>query len=256
MQSFLPASITFISDPLFYLVAIPGALLIGISKSGLSGFGALAVPLIALTMPVPHAAAILMPVLFLADVMGAKALFIERDKALTKLLLPAGLLGTLLGTFLFGVLSASTVAAVLGALTLLFLAQRMLFPPRVDSKPAPRWLGFLLGTASGFASFVAHAGSPPINAYLLPLKLPPLRYTGTMATFFLVVNFSKWVPYAFLGLIDWQNMATGVLLLPFAALGVVLGIFLMRRMDPKVFYALVHIGMFLTGSKLLWDGIK
>ena len=52
------------TDPLFYLVAIPAILLIGISKSGFgTGFGSLAVPLMALAVTVPQAAAILMPVL-------------------------------------------------------------------------------------------------------------------------------------------------------------------------------------------------
>ena len=158
-------------------------------------------------MPVPQAAAIMLPLL-LGDgrVRPAAAVRRERDRALLRLLLPAGLLGTLVGTLLFGVLSAKAVAGVVGALTLLFLAQRLLFPPRADAPPPPRWLGFVLGIASGFTSFVAHAGGPPISAYVLPLRCRRSRFTATMAVFFAAMNASKWIPYAWLGLIDARNM--------------------------------------------------
>jgi uncharacterized protein len=250
-------NLALITDPWFYAAAIPAVLLMGLSKSGFAaGFGSLATPLMALGIPVPQAAAIMLPLLLVMDAMGLKMLFMQRDKALIRLLLPAGLLGTVLGTLLFGVLSSKAVAAVVGALTLLFLAQRLLFPPRADAPPPPRWLGFVLGIASGFTSFVAHAGSPPIGAYVLPLRLAPVVFSATMATFFAVVNLSKWGPYAWLGLIDWRNMATALVLLPLAPIGVWLGVRITPYVRPEVFYRIAYAGMFFTGIKLLWDGLR
>ena len=246
-----------ITDPWFYAVAIPAVLLMGLSKSGFgAGFGALATPLLALAVPVPQAAAIMLPLLLVMDGFGVKALFLQRDRALIRLLLPAGLLGTVLGTLSFGVLAPKVVAGIVGALTLAFLAQRLLFPPRADSKPAPKWLGFGLGIASGFTSFVAHAGSPPVSAYVLPLRLAPITYTATMATFFAAINLSKWVPYAWLGLIDMRNITTSLVLVPLAPIGVWVGVKLVPHIRPVLFYRLVYAGMFLTGAKLLWDGLK
>ncbi len=247
----------FIQDPWFYAVAVPAVLLMGLSKSGFgSGFGSLAVPIMALAIPVPQAAAIMLPLLFVMDVLGVMAYLKHCDRGLIRLLLPAGLLGTVVGTVLFGVLSARTVAAVVGALTLLFLAQRLFFPPQPDAPPPPRWLGWVLGVASGFTSFVAHAGAPPVNAYVLPLKLPPLTFSATMAVFFAAVNLSKWGPYAWLGLIDWQNMTTALVLMPIAPLGVWIGVRLVHRVRQDWFYRLVYAGMLLTGLKLLWDGLR
>jgi uncharacterized membrane protein YfcA len=246
-----------ITDPWFYAAAVPAVLLMGLSKSGFaSGFGSVATPLMALGISVPQAAAIMLPLLFIMDAMGIKLMFRQRDQALIRLLLPAGLLGTLLGTLLFGVLSPKTVAAVVGGLTLLFLAQRLLFPPRPDSAPPPRWLGAGLAVASGFTSFVAHAGSPPISAYVLPLRLAPVVFSATMATFFAAINLSKWIPYAWLGLIDWRNMATALVLAPLAPLGVWLGVKITPYVRPVVFYRIAYAGMFLTGAKLLWDGLR
>ena len=179
----------------------------------------------------------------------------EFDLKLLKFILPWGLLGIVIGALLFKWLPAHTVAGIVGAFTLLFLAQRLLFAPKVDSAPPPRWLGAILSATSGFTSFIAHAGGPPISAYVIPLRLSPLKFTATMAFFFFVINLAKWVPYAWLGLLDLRNMATSLVLLPIAPLGVWLGVWSARRIDPVLFYRLIYLGMFLTGVKLVWDAL-
>jgi len=245
-----------ITDPAFYAVAVPAVLMMGLAKSGFgAGFGALATPLMALAIPVPQAAAIMLPLLLVMDAVGVRAMYRQRDHELLKLLLPAGLLGIVLGTVTFGVLSSKVVAGIVGGLTLLFLAQRLLFPPGPQSPAPPRWLGFVLGTASGFTSFVAHAGSPPVSAYVLPMRLQPITFAATMAIFFAAINLSKVVPYAWLGLIDWRNMSTALVLMPLAPVGVWVGVKLVPRIPQTLFYKLVYLGMFLTGVKLLWDAL-
>lgn len=244
-----------ITDPFFYAVAVPAVLLLGISKSGFgAGFGSLAVPLMALSIPVPQAAAILMPVLLVMDVLGLHAFRRHFDWKLIRFLLPFGLLGTVVGTLLFKLLDARLVAGIVGVFTLLFLAQRLLFPPRPDTPPPPRWMGAILTTTSGFTSFVAHAGGPPINAYVIPMKLAPVVFTATMSVFFFAVNLSKWLPYAWLGLLDLRNMATSAALLPLAPVGVLVGVRIAHRIDAVLFYRFIYAGMLLTGGKLVWDG--
>ena len=238
----------------FYAAAIPAVLLLGISKSSFgAGFGSLAVPIMALAVTVPQAAAILMPILFVMDIMGLAAYRGKWDVPLLRFLLPAGLAGTLVGTLSFRLLDARMVAGIVGLFTLAFLAQRLLFPPRADSPPPPKWLGAVLTATSGFTSFVAHAGGPPVNAYVLPLRLPPVAFAATMSVFFFVLNLSKWIPYGWLGLLDLRNMSTSLALLPFAPVGVLLGLRLARRIEPTLFYRLVYTGMLLTGLKLVWD---
>ncbi len=246
-----------ITDPWFYAVAVPAILMIGLAKSGFAaGFGSLATPLIALTIPVPQAVAIVLPLLMVMDATGLQQLWRERDGALVRRLLPFGLLGTAIGALLFGLLSTKAVAGLVGALTLAFLAQRVFFSPRVGAAPPSHWVGRMCATVSGFTSFIAHAGGPPMYAYVLPLKLKPVVVSATMAVFFAIVNLSKWGPYAVLGLIDLRNMATALVLMPLAPLGVWAGVWMMRRMQPTWFYRLAYTGMLLTGVKLLWDGLK
>jgi uncharacterized protein len=245
-----------ITDWHFYAIAIPAVLLLGLSKSGFgAGFGSLAVPMMALMITVPQAAAILMPVLLVMDLLGIAAFRKDFDKQLLKFLIPCGLLGIVIGALLFKLLQPQVVAGIVGAFTLLFLAQRLLFPPKADAPPPPRWLGALLTITSGFTSFIAHAGGPPINAYAIPLQLKPLVFTATMAYFFFIINLAKWVPYAWLGLLDMRNFATSLALLPFAPIGVWVGVRIAKRIQPTLFYRLVYLGMFLTGIKLVWDAL-
>jgi hypothetical protein len=134
-----------ITDPYFYAVTIPAVLLLGVRKSGLgAGFGSLAVPMMALAVSVPQAAVILMPVLLLMDVLGMAAFRKDFDLKLLKFLIPCGLVGVVIGALLFKLLDTRLVAGIVGAFTLLFLAQRMLFPPKAESPPPPRWLGVKL----------------------------------------------------------------------------------------------------------------
>ena len=245
---------TLFTDPFFYAVAIPAVLLLGISKSGFgAGFGSLAVPMMAMAVTVPEAAAILMPVLLLMDVLGMAAFRKNVDLQLLKFMLPFGLLGIVVGALLFKLLDAQMVAGIVGVFTLLFLAQRLLFPPRPDSPPPPRWVGALLTIISGFTSFIAHAGGPPLNAYVIPLRLSPLLFTGTLAFFFFFINLSKWIPYALLGMLDMRNLTTSLVLLPLAPIGVWVGVRIAHRIRPVLFYRMIYAGMLLTGVKLVWD---
>lgn len=244
-----------IEDPHFYFWAIPAVLLVGLAKSGfLSGFGAVATPLMAMAVPVPQAAAIMLPLLCLMDLASLQQLWHDRDGPLLRLLLPAGLVGIVLGTVLFSAVSAPVVSVIVGALTLLFLLQRLAMKPKAGASAPSRALGFVAGVLSGFTSFVAHAGGPPISAYVLPMRLDPVRVTATLAVFFSVVNLAKWVPYAALGLFDARNLWTSLALAPLAPIGVWIGVWLTRRMAAHWFYRVAYLGMAVAGGKLLWDG--
>lgn len=247
--------ITVITDPAFYAFAVPAALILGLSKSGFaSGIGALATPLVAMTVSVPQAAALMLPLLALSDLLGLAALRHGADGRQLRLMLPAGLAGIALGWASFGWLDSHQVAGIVGVATLVFLAWQWWRPPRADRAPPGPWATGLLCTISGYTSFVAHAGGPPVVAALLPRRMAPLVFAGTSAVFFTAINAAKWVPYGMLGLLDLRNLATSVLLMPVAAAGVALGVWLARRISPRLFFRLVQAGMLLAGLKLVFDG--
>ena len=110
-----------ITDPWFYAVAVPAVLLFGISKGGFAGgFGIVAVPMMALVISPVQAAAILLPILCVMDLVALWRFRGEWVGSELRLLLPASLVGIGAGTLLFEYMSPAVVRLVLGGLAVLF----------------------------------------------------------------------------------------------------------------------------------------
>ncbi|MBK8185332.1 MAG: sulfite exporter TauE/SafE family protein [Candidatus Competibacteraceae bacterium] len=245
-----------ITEPLFYLCAIPAVLLTGISKGGFGGaLGGLAVPLMALAISPVQAAAIMLPVLCLMDWVGLKPYWRQWDSANIRILLPGGLIGVVAGTLSFGLLSENVIRLLIGALAVLF-ALTNLSGFAASQKPAAPSVpkGVLWSAVSGFTSFLAHAGGPPVMMFLLPQRLDKTVYVATINLFFLVTNAVKLLPYAGLGQFSAANLVTSLLLVPLVPFGVWLGLWLHRRFDQTWFYRIAQIGLLLTGLQLIYVG--
>jgi len=111
----------------------------------------------------------------------------------------------------------------------------------------------IAGALAGFTSFIAHAGGPPFQAYAIPQGLPHRIYAGTAVMFFFIVNAVKLGPYAALGQLDISNLTISAMLLPIAPIGVLIGVWLIKRVDGVLFYRIMYGLIFVTGLKLLWD---
>lgn len=244
-----------LTDPLFWAVAIPAVVLTGISKGGLGGSaGGVATPLIALTISPAQGAAIMLPVLCAMDVAGIRAYFGRWDRRLMRIILPAGLLGTAIGTLTFRHLDDNWIRILLGVIALGFLAYN-LYPRSAPRRKPSDGEGWFWSTLAGFTSFVSHTGSPPLLVYMLPQKLDKVVFISTLLVFFAALNYAKIVPYWWLGLLDLRNLATSLLLIPVGIAGTYLGVWLQTRIDTAWFYRIVHALLLFTGSKLLYDGI-
>ncbi len=247
-----------IDSPFFYALAIPAVLIMGISKGGLgSGLGIIATPLVAIAVPAPQAAAIMLPILLVMDLVGLHAYRGVYDRRHLGLLLAGGVAGIALGALTFRYFSDGMIRAMVGAMALAFVALRLragLAAP-VAGTPSPA-KGFFWSTLSGLASTVSHAGGPPLSVYLLPLRLDKAVLVGTTVIFFAVINAVKLVPYAWLGLFDARNFATSLVLAPLAPVGILLGVRLQRRLPQEVFYRVAYTVLALVGTKLLYDGLR
>lgn len=245
-----------IADPWFYAAAIPAILLVGIAKGGFgSGAGMFATPLMALTVPIPQAAAIMLPILCVMDAAGLWAYRGRFSREKLRMLLAGGVLGVVLGTLTFRYFDDAWIRVILGAMALGFVAQRYWL--RGDAPPArpSAARGFFWSGVSGLTSTIAHAGGPPLSIYLLPLKLDKAVMVGTTVVFFAVINAVKIVPYAWLGLFDARNLATALVLAPLAPIGIWAGVSLMRRIPEALFYRICYAMLVVVGAKLLWDGL-
>ncbi len=246
-----------ITDPLFYALAIPAVLLTAIGKGGFAGSaGGVAVPAMAVVLPVPQAAAISLILLCAMDLSGLKAWWGQWDKREMRVIVPGGIVGVGLGALLLGSLSPRMVAGLLGIITLGFVAYRLWSTRRGLPPPAPHSVvkGAICSAASGITSTLAHAGAPPLQIYMLPRRLPRATFAATNVVFFGVINYVKLVPYGMLGLFDWTNLLTSLVLLPLCPIGVHLGIWMQKRISEALFYRIVVWALLASGFKLVWDG--
>jgi uncharacterized membrane protein YfcA len=65
----------------------------------------------------------------------------------------------------------------------------------------------------------------------------------------------KLVPYALLGQLNVANLETALVLLPIAPVGVLLGIWLHKRVPERLFYIVVYACIFVAGVKLIYDAL-
>ncbi len=246
-----------IEGPLFYDLAFLAILISGIAKSGFGGgLGFLHFILGSLVISPIQAWAILLPVLCFMDVINIWYYRKLWDKTNIKILLPAGLVGVLIGTFTFRYLSDGYIRIIIGLIAIVFTFHFFRRTGGGSGASPDRVKGTFWGLIAGFVSFGVHAGGPPANVYLLPQRLDKTIFVGTMVVLFTTLNFVKLVPYAMLGQLNGENFSTSLILAPLAPLGVWLGLKLHKVVDERWFYPLCYLFLFITGIKLLWDGIS
>jgi len=243
-----------IENPLFWASAIIAVIITGISKGGFGGLALFAVPLMALTISPIQAASIMLPILIVMDWVSGWSYRKSFDKALVLRMVPAAIFGIGVGWALAGFVTDDAVRVIVGLIAIAFPLYNWFGPKSgleaiKDSKVA----GHIAGGLAGFTSFIAHAGGPPFQAYAIPQGLPHRIYAGSAVMFFFIINALKIIPYAALGQLELTNLTTSAMLLPIAPIGVLIGVWLTKRIDGALFYRIMYGLIFLTGLKLLSD---
>ncbi len=245
-----------IENPVFWVCAAFAVLITGISKGGMGGMAVFAVPLMALTISPIQAAGIMLPILIVMDVFTVSAYRKHWDKKLIFLMLPFAVAGIILGGFLARYVTEDFVRICVGVIALIFVAYSVL-KPAADGGfiRGNKIVAAVCGMLAGFTSFLAHAGGPPFKIYALPQGLSPRIFAGSAAIFFAVVNMVKLLPYGLLGQLSPENLKTSLVLVPLAPFGVWIGVWLVKRIDPVIFYRIMYSLLAIVGFKLLWDGM-
>lgn len=240
----------------FYTVAAVAVLITGISKSGFGGgLGVMSVPLMSLFIAPQFAAAILMPILLVMDFIIVWQYRARWSRKVVLMLIPGALLGLTVGALTFQAMNADIIRFLVGLLAMVFVAQYVLRQRHESqAKPTPKPVIFSLGAISGFASFVAHAGGPPVKGFLLRQRLEKSVFVGTNTMFFFSLNAIKSVAYGATGQLTAESLKVSLILSPVLVLGIGLGLLLHRFIDQGMFTKIVYGFLFLTGLRLLWDG--
>lgn len=227
-------------------------LLIGFAKGGLTGIALISVPLLSLTMPTAEAVATVLVLLMVGDVFAVWAYWGVWDNRLLWLTLPAGIIGTLLGAYILTQLPDAVLNTIIGVLTLLYVAYRLIADrlQSLDYDPPPV-VGWAMGFFAGIASSLANAGAPPMAAYLLLKRTSPEVFIAVIAAFFGVVNVVKLPLFIQSGLLRWDAFLSVIWAAPLIPAGVWLGRRFVNWVDPTLFNRLILIVLFLTGVYLI-----
>lgn len=244
------------TDPLFWICAAAATTLYGFAKGGFSGVAMGATPLLALAVPPLQAAAILLPILLMQDVISLWAFRKEWDPWNLKVLLPGAVAGIGVAWALAAYVSDAWVKILIGVIAFVFVLNQWFGLARKAAEATKPGVvsGTIWGAVSGFTSTLAHAGSPPMNIHVLPQRLPKMVYLGTFTIFFAVVNAIKVVPFAFLGEFTKPVLLVALVLMPLAIASNLLGIWLARRVPEALFYKIAYVLMFLVSLELMRSG--
>ena len=240
---------------LFFGVAGAAAFFVGASKGGLPMVGVLGVPLLALVMPPVAAAALLLPVYIVSDMVGLWAYRRDYSTRNLAILIPAMVFGVGVGWATARITEEWMVTLMVGLVGLYYCATVVFRKANAPPKRADIPRGIFWGTIAGFTSFVSHTGGPPYQTYVLPQKLPKMMFAGTSTIVFAVINLVKLVPYWALGQFNTGNLEAAAMLSPVAVAGALLGYKLTSVLPERLFFRLVEVALFVISLKLIYDAL-
>jgi uncharacterized protein len=218
------------------------------------GFGEalVAVPLLALTLPVQVAA----PLAVLVSITVAAIVVIQdwRNVHLRSVgwLVLSTLFGIPLGLWLLKTVPESIVKAILGVFIIAFaiysLAGRK--PELHNDRLAP-----LFGFTAGILGGAYGMNGPPLVVYGVLRRWQPTQFRATLQGYFLVASIVGMAGYAVTGLWTRTVSAYFLLSLPLALIAIFLGRAVHRRLSSSRFLTCVHVGLALIGVLLLKQAV-
>ncbi|MDQ1900016.1 sulfite exporter TauE/SafE family protein [Paracoccus sp. WLY502] len=239
-----------------WVLAVIAAAAVGLAKGGLAMVGLISVPVLSLVMSPVQAAGLMLPIYVVSDMGGLMAFRWNFDMRVLATALPGALAGIGIGWAGAHVVPVDGVTFIVGAVGLIFALNALIRPPLKGERRSPSYArGTGWGLLSGYTSFVSHAGAPPWQVYVQPLRLSALTYAGTTTWFFAVCNLVKLIPYAALGQLSPGNLRAAAVLMPVALLSVWAGLRLVRIIPEALFYRLITWGLLAVSLRLIWQAL-
>ena len=245
---------TLISNTDVLLLALIGALFIGMAKAGLSGCGLVSVLLFADAFGAKASTGVVLPLLIAADFMGFWLL--RRGGKWRQIipLVPPAIIGVIIGWWLLDKLDNHLARHVIGWLILGLLALKLVLDwkrEELDELQRHHVFVWFLGIAAGVATMLANAAGPVMSVYLLAQRHEKSDFLGVFTRFFLFINLFK-VPFsAQIGLINGPSLMTNALLIPAVVLGVWIGWQVVKIMSQKVFEWVVFVFALVAAMRLV-----
>jgi uncharacterized membrane protein YfcA len=243
-------------EPWQLALAILGALLVGVAKTGVAGMGILVTALFANLLPAREASGFVLPMLIFGDFLAVAAYRQHADWRLILRLFPWTIPGILLGTFTLGRVDDRSARLMIGIIIAVLVVWQWIRKLRGTGTGEEQgysiWRAALLGTAAGFTTLVANAAGPIMILYLLAAGLPKMAFVGTTAVFFCALNLFK-VPFmVHLDLINLQSLSWNLVLAPAVFVGAWFGRWVLKVIPQRRFEQLALGLSALAAIKLMF----
>ncbi|MBF0808608.1 sulfite exporter TauE/SafE family protein [Rothia nasimurium] len=199
-----------------------GAFLVGISKTAIPGFNTVSVALFASILPAKISTGALLILLMVGDIF---AILVYRKHAhwLTLIrMVPAVLLGLIVGALFLHFASDTGVKRGIGALLLMLMGATLwqryhaVKPIATEEESSINRViaTTFFGGLGGFTTMVANSGGPVMSMYFLTARFPVQTFLGTAAWFFAVMNLAK-LPFSIgLGIVNVSTLTLDAVLVP------------------------------------------
>lgn len=235
------------------IIAILG-FMIGVSKGGFGGLGALLTPLLALVLPVASAVGVLLPMLMVGDAFAVSMYWKAWDLDLVKRMLPAGIVGALAGTALLSWLSPDGLRIILGIFVLVLVAYKFLSDRIQAIRYEPRsWHAPAAGLLAGVASGMFNNGGPTFSSYLLLQKLKARPFIATSAIYFALLNITKVPGFLYTGVLDLPLLFSLWWVFLFIPVGIWVARVTLTRVNPLAFEWIVIVLLIFSSLWLFWQ---
>jgi uncharacterized membrane protein YfcA len=220
-----------------WVLAVLGALLVGVAKTGITGLSLLFVALFAAIMPAKQSTGVVLPLLIVGDIVAFLLYRRHANWSHIWRLIPWGAAGVIIGFVALGHMDEHQSRLAIGIIVLSLTALHLLRRAKAGSPPAdyPVWFAWVMGILAGFTSLVSNAAGPLMVIYLLAMRLPKMEYMGTGAAFFLMMNLFKFPFMVDLGLVNHTSLTLNLVLAPAVIVGTIVGRWLLGRINQRLF---------------------
>jgi hypothetical protein len=240
------------------IVGAAGLFLGGFAKGALGlGLPLIAVPILALSMPIPKALAILTVPIFVTNIwqslQGGNLGPVWRRFWPTGLALMAGI-GV--GTQVLVRLQPSTLYFLMGGVVLLQPMVKLLKPTYVLDPRHERWAGPVVAAFSGLLGGITGFYAAPLLVYLTMLRLQKDIFTATIALLFLLGGTAMAIFLAQASVLTGQVLVYSALALVPTVIGILVGIRIRSRISQAQFEKGITVVMVLMGASLIGKGLS
>jgi uncharacterized protein len=231
-------TLPFAPSVLALVLAVVAAFIVGVSKTSVGGVAVISVSIFAQLMPAKESTAAVLLLLICGDIVAVRTYHKHADWGLLKKLLPAVLPGIALGALFVRFVPDIGLKKFIGVILVVMLVLQLWSrrkPLSDEAKPMHPAATIGTGVAAGFTTMIANAAGPVMSLYLLAARVDKVRFIGTGAWYFLIINLTK-VPFsAALGLFHASTLWLTLLLLPAVLIGTWIGRILITKVSQKWF---------------------